>query len=71
MFQTISEVTAVVSVHRFVCLKEARCVLCEVRSVSCIMYSVFISVLCREVITVYCENRVELTNAMCGQSAEF
>jgi hypothetical protein len=50
---------------------EARCVLCEVRSVSCIMYSVFILVLCREVITIYCENRVELTNAMCGQNAEF
>lgn len=42
--------------------------LCEVRSVSCIIYSVFILVLCREVITVDCENRVELTNAMSGQS---
>jgi len=46
-------------------------VLREVRSVSCIMYSVFIFVLCKEVITVYCENRVELTHAMCGQSAGF
>jgi len=45
----------------------------EVRSVSCtsIMYSVFILVLCREVITVDCENRVELTNTVCWQSAEF
>jgi len=46
-------------------------VLREVRSVSCIMYSVFILVLCREAITVYRENRLELTNTMCGQSAEF
>jgi len=46
-------------------------VLRDVRSVSCIMYSGFIFLVCREVITVYCENRVELTHAMCAQNAGF